>query len=54
MAQHLDAEGSAFRSQPLDAGPYTYLWIDALDGMEVPVLRAGASLTRGSWVAGRG
>lgn len=30
MAQHLDAEVQAFRSRPLDAGPYTYLWIDAL------------------------
>ena len=30
MAQHLDVEVQAFRSRPLDAGPYTYLWIDAL------------------------
>ena len=30
MAKHLDAEVAAFRSRPLDAGPYTYLWIDAL------------------------
>jgi putative transposase len=30
MAKHLDAEVQAFRSRPLDAGPYTYLWIDAL------------------------
>ena len=30
MAKHLDAEVAAFRNRPLDAGPYTYLWIDAL------------------------
>ena len=30
MAKHLDADVQAFRSRPLDAGPYTYLWIDAL------------------------
>jgi putative transposase len=30
MAKHLDAEVQAWRSRPLDAGPYTYLWIDAL------------------------
>ena len=30
MAKHLDAEVQAFRNRPLDAGPYTYLWIDAL------------------------
>ena len=30
MAKHLDAEVASFRNRPLDAGPYTYLWIDAL------------------------
>jgi putative transposase len=30
MAKALDADVAAFRSRPLDAGPYTYLWIDAL------------------------
>jgi len=30
MAKHLDAEVAAWRSRPLDAGPYRYLWIDAL------------------------
>jgi len=30
MAQHLDAQVEAFRSRPLDAGPYTFLWCDAL------------------------
>jgi putative transposase len=30
MASHLDAQVSAFRQRPLDAGPYTFVWIDAL------------------------
>jgi putative transposase len=30
MAQSLDAIVEAFRNRPLDAGPYTYLWVDAL------------------------
>jgi transposase-like protein len=30
MAKELDQMVEAFRSRPLDAGPYTYLWIDAL------------------------
>ncbi len=30
MAKHLDADVQAFRNRPLDAGPYPYLWIDAL------------------------
>jgi putative transposase len=30
LAQELDAVVEAFRSRPLDAGPYTYLWVDAL------------------------
>ncbi len=30
MAKTLDAQVEAFRSRPLDAGPYTYLWMDAL------------------------
>lgn len=30
MAKHLDGLVEAFRSRPLDAGPYTYLWVDAL------------------------
>jgi putative transposase len=30
MATHLDAQVSAFRSRPLDAGPYTFCWVDAL------------------------
>jgi transposase-like protein len=30
MAAHLDAQVSAFRERPLDAGPYTFVWVDAL------------------------
>src|SRR6185437_11170421 len=30
MAGHLDAQVSAFRERPLDAGPYTFCWVDAL------------------------
>jgi putative transposase len=30
MATHLDAQVKAFRERPLDAGPYTFVWADAL------------------------
>ncbi len=30
MAKSLDVQVEAFRSRPLDAGPYTYVWLDAL------------------------
>ena len=30
MAKSLDETVAAFRNRPLDAGPYTYVWIDAL------------------------
>jgi transposase-like protein len=30
MAAHLDGQVSAFRQRPLDAGPYTFVWADAL------------------------
>jgi putative transposase len=30
LAKTLDAEVAAFRTRPLDAGPYPYLWVDAL------------------------
>jgi putative transposase len=30
LAKALDATVEAFRSRPLDAGPYTYVWLDAL------------------------
>jgi transposase-like protein len=30
MAKELDSMVEAFRSRPLEAGPYTYIWLDAL------------------------
>jgi len=30
MAKVLDVEVEAFRTRPLDAGPYTYVWMDAM------------------------
>ena len=30
MATHLDTQVTAFRDRPLDAGPYTFCWVDAL------------------------
>jgi putative transposase len=30
MAKSLDEQVAAFRARPLDAGPYTFLWLDAL------------------------
>jgi putative transposase len=30
MAKELDVTVEAFRTRPLDAGPYTYVWLDAL------------------------
>jgi transposase-like protein len=30
LAQSLDAMVEAFRTRPLDAGPYTYVWVDGL------------------------
>ncbi|MDQ0765405.1 transposase-like protein [Streptomyces canus] len=30
MAKHLDEQIAAFRNRPLDAGPYAFVWVDAL------------------------
>lgn len=30
MAKDLDTDVTAFRNRPLDAGPYTYVWLDAM------------------------
>jgi putative transposase len=30
MAAYLDAQVAAFRDRPLDTGPYTFIWVDAL------------------------
>lgn len=46
MARSLDEQVAAFRSRPLDTGPYTFVWLDALtqkvreggQTMTVPVL----------------
>ncbi len=31
MAKELDSSVEAFRNRPLDGGPYTYAWLDALN-----------------------
>ncbi len=31
LAKNLDEQVEAFRSRPLDRGPYTYMWLDALE-----------------------
>jgi len=36
MAKELDTAVEAFRSRPLDGGPYTYVWLDALVRHEAP------------------
>jgi transposase-like protein len=49
LAKTLDAEVAAFRSRPLDGGPYPYLWLDALavkareDGRVISVATVVAS-----------
>jgi putative transposase len=40
MAKDLDAEVAAFRNRPLDAGPYTYVSLDAM----TQKVREGGSL----------
>ncbi|MDH6623318.1 transposase-like protein [Streptomyces sp. LBL] len=30
MAKHLDEQVATFRNRPLDQGPYTFVWVDAL------------------------
>jgi transposase-like protein len=41
MAAHLDAQVEAFRNRPLDAGPYTFVWVDALT---IKVREAGRTI----------
>jgi putative transposase len=57
MATHLDAQVVAFRERPLDAGLYTFVWVDALtvkvreDGGVVNVhalVTTGVNLGRGA------
>jgi putative transposase len=40
MAAELDAKVAEFRDRPLDAGPYRYVWIDALVRHEALLSRA--------------
>jgi putative transposase len=42
MAEHLDTQVTAFRNRPLDAGPYTFL---ALDALTVKVREGGRIVT---------
>src|SRR3954468_18649816 len=48
MAAHLDAQVAAFRERPLDAGPYTFVWVDALT---VKVREAGRGVNVHALVA---
>ena len=41
MATYLDAQVEAFRNRPLDGGPYTFVWLDALT---VKVREAGRTV----------
>jgi len=45
MAKSLDERVDAFRNRPLDAGPYTYVWVDALT-MKV---REGGRVVNSPW-----
>jgi putative transposase len=48
MATHLDAQVEAFRNRPLDAGPYTFVWCDALT---IKVREAGRAVNVHALVA---
>jgi transposase-like protein len=48
MATYLDAQVEAFRSRPLDAGPYTFVWLDALT---IKVREAGRTVNVHALVA---
>src|SRR5256886_2108990 len=48
MATYLDAQVEAFRNRPLDAGPYTFVWMDALT---VKVREAGRTVNVHALVA---
>jgi transposase-like protein len=48
MAAHLDAQVEAFRNRPLDAGPYTFVWCDALT---IKVREAGRTVNVHTLVA---
>jgi putative transposase len=48
MAAHLDTQVEAFRNRPLDAGPYTFVWCDALT---IKVREAGRTVNVHALVA---
>src|SRR5438477_2209895 len=48
MATYLDAQVEAFRNRPLDSGPYTFVWMDALT---VKVREAGRTVNVHALVA---
>lgn len=48
MATHLDAQVEAFRNRPLDGGPYTFVWMDAL---AIKVREAGRTVNVHALVA---
>jgi transposase-like protein len=48
MATYLDAQVEAFRNRPLDGGPYTFVWLDALT---IKVREAGRTVNVHALVA---
>jgi putative transposase len=48
LAKNLDRTVAAFRSRPLDGGPYTYIWLDAL---AIKFREAGGSSPWPAWSA---
>ena len=50
MAKELDEAVEAFRSRPLDGGPYTYVWLDAL----TQKVREGGRITNVAMVVATG
>lgn len=48
LAKSLDSQVAAFRTRPMDAGPYTYLWIDA---MTQRVREDGRIVNVSAWIA---
>jgi len=48
MATYLDAHVEAFRNRPLDGGPYTFVWVDALT---IKVREAGRTVNVHALVA---
>ncbi len=43
MAKHLDEQVAAFRNRPLDQGPYSFVWVDALTRRSVKTAASQAS-----------